>query len=138
MTTPNPESDVQGNSDAPWAKVGIGPSEIANGIVILSGLLDSYFGNDWGLSKNSQAFGLLVAGLATLAMTIGRAIKHHAAAHANAATYATQVQAVLASVDPGKGISVSSVAAGLKTLNNAVDVDTIPADLPADQQPPPA
>lgn len=119
MSTPNPPT----TTDAPYAEVGIGPSEITSFIVIVGGLLESYFGNDWGVAKNAQALGILVAGLATLGMTVSRAIKHHGAAHANAATYAAQLSTVLSAVKTD-GVSVAGVTNGLNALNNVIVADT--------------
>jgi hypothetical protein len=126
MTTPNLENTS--NSDAPIAKVNTGISEVTSGLVILAGILDSRFGQDWGLGRNAQSLGPLVVLVVTFGLTIARAIKHHGVVHANAAVYVAQLQAaVSAATTPG--VSINSVTAAVASLNSSVesDADVAPA-----------
>lgn len=85
MTTPN--------NDWVPASVKSGFSEALAALAFLSSLLTSYFGQDWGISKNAQA----IAGLGVIiipALTgLIRAIKHRSAQQANAAVAAAKIQA---------------------------------------------
>lgn len=138
MSTPDTTAAAAaGNSDAPTAVVkAIGPSEVTAILVVVAGLLDSYFGQDWGLGKNAQALGLLVAALAGVGMSIARAIKHHGAAHANAAVYVAQLNAAVQSASIG--VKPAAITNAVTTINSAPVDDSIPDDLPADTQPPAA
>ena len=122
MTTP---SATAGNSDAPEAKVALGPSDIASYLTALAGLLAAYGGKDFGIGQNAQALGLLLAGVVVFGSTIARAIKHHGAMHANAAVYAAQL-AHVASVVNGQGgpTNLSALTQGVSALNTAVAADT--------------
>lgn len=127
-----PDTTTTANSDAPVATVPWGKSEYASYLIALGTLLNGYLGKDYGLSKNAQVLSLLVGGLIVFGQNISRAIKHHAAIHANAAVYLAQLRAVTEAVSGGGGsVSPEKIAAGVSALNSAVVADTAtPAGAP--------
>lgn len=90
MTQDTGSTNPARNPDAPLATVTLGASEIASYLVALAGLLNGYLGRDYGLGQNAQMISVLIAGLVILGTTLARAIKHHAAMHANAIAYAAR------------------------------------------------
>lgn len=129
MTTPAPT----GNSDAPVATVPWGLSELGAYLLALAGLLNGYLGHDYGLSRNAQAISLLVGAIAIFVSNVSRAIKHHAAIHANAAVYMAQLKAVTDALSLQGGSApptIAQVTAGVSALNKAVVADTAVADKP--------
>lgn len=121
------------NSDAPTATVPWGLSELGAYLVAAAGLLNGYFGRDYGLSKNAQAISLLVGAIAVFVSNVSRAIKHHAAIHANAEVYMAQLKAVTDALSLQGGSrppTIEQVTAGVAALNQAVVTDTVTADKP--------
>jgi hypothetical protein len=134
MTTPDTIPDTtpaaaEGNTDAPTATVSrFGPSEVTTYLVAGAGIADTFFGRDFGVGKSAQALGILIAGLVVLAMNVSRAIKHRAAMHANAITYAAQLEHVAKVLTAGGGTpTIQQLSQGVSALNSAVIADTAPA-----------
>jgi hypothetical protein len=123
MTTPT-------NPDAPQASVPLGASEIASYVTAAASLVVSIVGKDWGIGGNAQAIGLLASALIVMVSSISRAIKHHGAAHANAAVYAAQMGVLVHTVSSVK--DPTSVAQDLAAATAAVQqvTSSVNADVP--------
>jgi antirestriction protein ArdC len=124
----SPDTTATANTDAPQATVPWGKSEYASYLIALAALLNGYLGKDWGIAKNAQALSLLIGALIVVGQNVSRAIKHHAAIHANAAVYLAQLKAVSDTISTGGNGSarptVAQLAAGVSALNTAVVADT--------------
>jgi hypothetical protein len=127
MTSPDTTTSTA-NTDAPTATVPWGKSEYMSYLIALGSLFNGYLGHDYGLSKNAQALSLLIGALIVVGQNISRAIKHHAAIHANAAVYIAQLQHVTNAVTAAGGYTdPAAIAKGVAVLNQAVVDDTAAA-----------
>lgn len=108
MTTPTPGPD--------WApaEVKIGLSEILLLLGFISSILTSYFGHDWGISKNAQALAGLGVILIPALTGLIRAQKHRGAQQANATVAAAQLQAaaLVAAARPNDANQALETASG--------------------------
>jgi hypothetical protein len=120
------------NTDAPQASVPLGASEIASYVGAAASLAMSLEGKDWGIGANAQAIGLLGAALLVAISSISRAIKHHGAMHANAASYAAQMTAIVhTAYRAGDGKDVAKDLATATTVVQQATAD-VQADVPVE------
>jgi hypothetical protein len=81
------------SNDAPWASVkGFGTSEFVVVCTLLSTILTSVYGQDWGLAEHVQSVAAAGVVLLPIGLAIARSLKHRGAMAANATVAVAQIR----------------------------------------------